>query len=142
MTDFRKSPHRPRAAVVVGVALIVVGLFSLAGNVIPHNIWVRVGALVGMAWRIVWPCALVAAGAYLLWASKRGKLAGFVSSRPHGPFRRSIADKRFLGVCGGIAYYFGVDSTVVRVIAVILLLVSPPTVLFAYLLIALVVPRA
>ena len=69
-------------------------------------------------------------------------MPGFVSSRPRGPFRRSIADKRFLGVCGGIAYYFGVDSTVVRIIAVILLVMSPPTVLFAYVLVALLVPRA
>lgn len=142
MTDYRKNPRRPRVAVVLGIALIALGLFSLAGNIVPHHVWARLGALVGMLWRIVWPCALVAAGAYLLWASKRGKLAGFVASRPRGPFRRSLADKRFLGVCGGIAYYFGVDSTVVRVIAVILLLVSPPTVVFAYLLIALVVPRA
>lgn len=142
MADYRKTPRRPRVAVVLGIVLIAFGLFSLAGNVVPHHIWARVGALFGMVWRIVWPCALVAAGAYLLWASKRGKLAGFAASRPRGPFRRSLTDKRFLGVCGGIAYYFGVDSTVVRVIAVVLLLVSPPTMTLAYLLVALVVPRA
>ena len=141
MADYRNAPRRPRAAVVLGVILIAFGLLSLAGNIVPHGIWVQVGAVIGMIWRLLWPCALVAAGGYLLWASKRGKLAGFVSSRPRGPFRRSIADKRFLGVCGGIAYYFGVDSTVVRVIAVILLVMSPPTVLFAYVLVALLVPR-
>lgn len=142
MAEYRNAPRRPRAAVVLGVILIVFGLLSLAGNIVPRGIWVQVGAIIGTIWRILWPCALVAAGAYLLWASKRGKLAGFVASRPRGPFRRSIADKRFLGVCGGIAYYFGVDSTVVRVIAVILLVMSPPTVLFAYILVALLVPRA
>ena len=132
MADYRKNGNRPRLAVVFGVALIALGLFSLAGNVVPHQVWARIGELVQLVWRLVWPCALVAAGAFLLWASKRGKLAGFVSAQ----------DKRFLGVCGGIAYYFGVDSTVVRVIAVILLVMSPPTAVFAYLLIALVVPRA
>ena len=142
MADYRKNGNRPRLAVVFGVALIALGLFSLAGNVVPHQVWARIGELVQLVWRLVWPCALVAAGAFLLWASKRGKLAGFVSAQPHGPFRRSLANKRFLGVCGGIAYYFGVDSTVVRVIAVILLVMSPPTAVFAYLLIALVVPRA
>ena len=142
MAEYRNAPRRPRAAVVLGIILIVFGLISLAGNIVPRGIWVQVGAIIGTIWRILWPCALVAAGAYLLWASKRGKLAGFVASRPRGPFRRSIADKRFLGVCGGIAYYFGVDSTVVRVIAVILLVMSPPTVLFAYILVALLVPRA
>lgn len=142
MAEYRNAPRRPRAAVVLGIILIVFGLLSLAGNIVPRGIWVQVGVIIGTIWRILWPCALVAAGAYLLWASKRGKLAGFVASRPRGPFRRSIADKRFLGVCGGIAYYFGVDSTVVRVIAVILLVMSPPTVLFAYILVALLVPRA
>ena len=142
MAEYRNAPRRPRAAVVLGIILIVFGLLSLAGNIVPRGIWVQVGAIIGTIWRILWPCALVAAGAYLLWASKRGKLAGFVASRPRGPFRRSIADKRFLGVCGGTAYYFGVDSTVVRVIAVILLVMSPPTVLFAYILVALLVPRA
>lgn len=142
MAEYRNNPRRPRVAVVLGIILIVFGLLSLAGNIVPRGIWVQVGAIIGTIWRILWPCALVAAGAYLLWASKRGKLAGFVASRPRGPFRRSIADKRFLGVCGGIAYYFGVDSTVVRVIAVILLVMSPSTVLFAYILVALLVPRA
>lgn len=142
MADNRKNRNRPCAAVVLGVALIALGLFNLAGNVVPYEIWQRIGDLIHLVWRVVWPCALVAAGGFLLWASRRGKLAGFVSAQPRGPFRRSLTDKRFLGVCGGIAYYFGVDSTVVRVIAVILLVMSPPTAVFAYLLIALVIPRA
>lgn len=142
MAERPKNARRPRPAVVAGVVLIVLGVFNLAGTIVSPSIWARIMNLFAMAWRILWPCAFVAAGAYLLWASKRGKLAGFASSSLHGPFRRSLADKRFLGVCGGIAYYFGVDSTVVRVIAVILLVMSPPTVLLAYVLVALLVPRA
>jgi phage shock protein C len=34
-------------------------------------------------------------------------------------YRASI-DKKICGVCGGIAHYFGVDSTLVRLITVIL----------------------
>ena len=34
-------------------------------------------------------------------------------------YRASI-DKKIFGVCGGIAEYFGIDSTVVRLITVIL----------------------
>ncbi len=34
-------------------------------------------------------------------------------------YRASI-DKKIFGVCGGIAHYFGIDSTVVRLITVIL----------------------
>lgn len=34
-------------------------------------------------------------------------------------YRASI-DKKIFGVCGGIAHYFGIDSTVVRLITIIL----------------------
>ena len=34
-------------------------------------------------------------------------------------YRASI-DKKIFGVCGGIAHYFGVDSTLVRLITVVL----------------------
>lgn len=34
-------------------------------------------------------------------------------------YRASI-DKKICGVCGGIAHYFGVDSTLVRLITVVL----------------------
>ena len=33
---------------------------------------------------------------------------------------KSSTDKKLAGVCGGIAHYFGVDSTLVRLIAVVL----------------------
>ena len=38
-------------------------------------------------------------------------------------YRASI-DKKIFGVCGGIAHYFGMDSTLVRLIAVILFFIS------------------
>ncbi|TAK73631.1 MAG: PspC domain-containing protein [Dehalococcoidia bacterium] len=45
-----------------------------------------------------------------------------------GPTPRRLtrsADRRLGGVCGGIADYFALDPTLVRVVAVILLLVGP-----------------
>jgi phage shock protein PspC (stress-responsive transcriptional regulator) len=36
----------------------------------------------------------------------------------------SESDKKIAGVCGGIAEYFGVDSTLVRLIAVLTCLVT------------------
>jgi phage shock protein PspC (stress-responsive transcriptional regulator) len=35
---------------------------------------------------------------------------------------RSRANRKIAGVCGGLAEYFGVDATIIRIIAVILLL--------------------
>ena len=34
--------------------------------------------------------------------------------------RKSNTDKKIFGVCGGIAEYFGIDSTIVRIIWTIL----------------------
>ncbi|RNL37444.1 hypothetical protein DMP06_10945 [Slackia equolifaciens] len=100
------------------------------------------GTTVRTLWGILWPLALVAAGAYLLWGVKTGKFSGFAQGGSARPLRRSRADKRLLGVCGGIAYYFGIDSTVVRVMAVILLVLFTPSAIIAYFLIALLVPSA
>ena len=52
---------------------------------------------------------------------------------------RSETDRRVAGVCGGIAEYFGIDSTLVRLLWVIAILCLG-TGLLAYLIAALVIP--
>ena len=54
---------------------------------------------------------------------------------------RSTTDKKIAGVCGGIAEYFGVDPTIIRIIAVILLLPGGFPGLIPYLLLWLVIPE-
>lgn len=49
-------------------------------------------------------------------------------------------DKKIFGVCGGIAEYFGVDPTIVRIIWLLATLVYG-TGLLAYLVAALIIPR-
>ena len=46
-------------------------------------------------------------------------------------------NKKILGVCGGFAEYFGIDPTIVRIIAIISLVMWPPM-LVAYLVIAII----
>lgn len=53
---------------------------------------------------------------------------------------KSESDKKISGVCGGIAEYFGIDSTIVRLIWVFLVLVYGTGVL-AYFVAALVMPN-
>ena len=48
-------------------------------------------------------------------------------------------NKKILGVCGGFAEYFGIDPTIVRIIAIISLVMWPPM-LVAYLVIAIISP--
>ncbi len=54
--------------------------------------------------------------------------------------RRSSTDKMIFGVCGGLAEHFDMDSTLMRIIAAIGLLISGGTVVFVYLLMAIIMP--
>ena len=50
-----------------------------------------------------------------------------MTNPPERPYRRltlSVTDKKIAGVCGGLAQYFGVDSTLIRLIAVVLALLG------------------
>ena len=60
------------------------------------------------------------------------------------PYRRltlSSNDKKIAGVCGGIAEYFNVDPTLIRIIAVVLALLGGGG-LIAYLLAWVIMPKA
>lgn len=53
--------------------------------------------------------------------------------------RRSKTDKMIAGICGGLGKYFGLDSTILRLVFV-LLLIFAGTGLLAYLVMWLVIP--
>ncbi|MGE4484198.1 MAG: PspC domain-containing protein [Oscillospiraceae bacterium] len=54
--------------------------------------------------------------------------------------RKSLTDRKIFGVCGGIAEYFGVDSTVIRLIWAISIVVFGMG-LLAYIVAAIVMPE-
>ena len=54
---------------------------------------------------------------------------------------RSSSDRKIAGVCGGIAEYFNVDPTVVRLLWVILSCIGGSG-LLAYIIAALIIPEA
>ena len=54
--------------------------------------------------------------------------------------RKSLTDRKIFGVCGGIAEYFGVDSTVVRLIWAIAVVIFGAG-LLAYIVAAIVMPE-
>jgi phage shock protein PspC (stress-responsive transcriptional regulator) len=53
---------------------------------------------------------------------------------------RSETDKKLAGVCGGLAEYFSIDPTIVRVAAVVLALMGPGVI--AYVVLWIAVPKA
>lgn len=52
---------------------------------------------------------------------------------------KSRTDKKIAGVCGGLAQYFGIDSTIIR-LALVLLVLCAGTGLLAYIVAAIVLP--
>ena len=52
----------------------------------------------------------------------------------------SQTDKKLCGVCGGLAEYFGIDSTIIRLIWALLTLCFGMSIL-AYIIAALVIPK-
>lgn len=54
---------------------------------------------------------------------------------------RSKKDRMFLGVLGGLAQYFGIDPTLVRLVFVVLLVFNPVTMAVLYFLAAIVIPE-
>ncbi len=55
-------------------------------------------------------------------------------------YRTEGADAKLLGVCGGVAEYFGIDPTAVRVGTVLLMFFAGLS-LWAYIIAALIMPK-
>lgn len=53
---------------------------------------------------------------------------------------RSAVDRKICGVCGGLADYFGLDSTLVRLAFIALAVLGFPTGIILYILAAVVMP--
>lgn len=53
----------------------------------------------------------------------------------------SDTDKKLAGVCGGLAEYFGLDSTLIRLITVLLTFLTSGTGVIAYIVCCFVIPK-
>lgn len=63
------------------------------------------------------------------------------SPRPKKQLTRTHQDKMVAGVCGGIARYFGIDPTLVRVGAVVALVLALPGTAVAYMVAWAIMPE-
>jgi len=95
----------------------------------------------------IWPGAVVlGVVAYLAaWVlMPRAEARDGASATPQAPLVRSRTDRRIAGICGGLAEYFDVDPTIVRVTWVILSIVAGAVVfgIVAYLIAWFIIPRA
>lgn len=132
------GPHSDRNdwGVVLAVSLIAVG------------VWFLIAAVAGPRWQaamrmgaeIIWPLALVALGVVLFLSSRRG---GQPSAHAGRRLYRSRHTRMIGGVLGGVAEYFDVDPTIVRVAYVILAYLSGVfAAVVAYVIATIVIPEA
>ncbi len=138
-----------------GVLLICVGLLIFLHNIgvsVFHPFW----------WfdsDIILPTLLILAGVAFMWGGRNslaknadaptaaGENVGDTSATsavpPTEPRRlyRSFLDSKLFGVCGGIGSYFGVDSTIVRILFVIGVFVSSGLFVIGYVIMAILIPK-
>jgi phage shock protein PspC (stress-responsive transcriptional regulator) len=135
-----------------GILLIVVGTALFLDNV-------------GLDfWRFWWwfdgemvlAVLLILAGVAFLWGGRNSlhkqPTASVESESGVGPqaqplqaarrLYRSFTDSKLFGVCGGVGEYFGIDSTIVRILFLIGAFASGGIVVIGYIIMAIALPRA
>jgi phage shock protein C len=139
-----------------GILLIIVGLFIFLHNM-GFSFWHP------FHWfdsDTILPLLLILAGVAFMWGGRNALTAKVETpalsaepgpesvfgtpATPAGPPRklyRSFLDKKLFGVCGGIGSYFGIDSTIVRILFVIGAFASSGFFVIAYVLMAIIIPK-
>lgn len=144
---------RERNSKFWGILLVVVGAVWFLGNIgLPlwHHWW-------GLAWDVALPVLLILAGVAFLFGGRNWLSAPAGASAPSSgpepspaetafPPRRarlfkSRTERKVFGVCGGIAEYFTVDPTIVRLLFIIASFASFGFMLLLYVIMAIVTPR-
>ena len=74
-------------------------------------------------------------------ATSRNTTSNNYGSQPQSRLTRPREDRKIAGVCAGFARYLGVDVTLVRVIAIVLVLCPPSMGLIAYIVAWIVMPN-
>ncbi|MCU0452669.1 MAG: PspC domain-containing protein [Bacteroidetes bacterium] len=99
------------------------------------------------SWKFAGPALLIAGGSYLIFRRREERAgAEAVEAGVHEPaahakrFQKSRTDRKVFGVCGGMATYFDVDPTLVRLAVAGVTLAAPPFGVIGYLALAIFAP--
>jgi phage shock protein PspC (stress-responsive transcriptional regulator) len=130
--------NRTDWTVFIGIGLIALGGWLLMGRVL-GPFWQPVREAIRFGFGILWPLALIALGVLLLTQSRKGFNTDNIRGRR---LMRSRTDKKISGVLGGVAEFFGVDPTLVRIGYVLFGLLSGGAAVVIYIIAAIVVPEA
>lgn len=124
------------AAAVIGVVLIAFGAWYLARML--FGSWMNVLAdVMQTVASYGWPLLLIVIGVLVLKSSQSGNLS-FAGKRLY----RSRTDRKWAGVIGGLAKFFALDSTVLRLVVILALFLGQGIpILIAYIVAMIVIPE-
>ncbi|MCX6137312.1 MAG: PspC domain-containing protein [Ignavibacteriales bacterium] len=137
-------------SMVFGILLVCVGGLVLLSNLGVFSFF----HMFSVSWHYVLPVLLILLGMAIIYykqsdTSPVSPLEQDDPAQPGNPsapppprvFRRSSTDKKLFGVCGGMAQYFSIDATIIRILYVVLCLASFGVGIVLYVTLALVVPE-
>ena len=116
--------------IIIGIVLIAVGALTLLPSLL-GPLWMPIQATIRFALSMFWPVVLIVVGIFIVRAatnSKTKESENIMDFRPSMPpqgtrLMRSRKNRLIGGVCGGIAEYFNLDPSIVRILTVILFLI-------------------
>ena len=148
--EAKSSRDRSRNVLLfLGIVLVLLGIYYTMGNLFYfpdffYSIPFR------MHWDLFWPLLLILIGVlYIIHITQKDKIstkkkdAEPVKSTNGKRLFRSRKDRKIAGVCSGLAAYFDIDPTIIRVLWVILTIFLGAIFLgiLVYIVMALVVPE-
>jgi phage shock protein PspC (stress-responsive transcriptional regulator) len=135
-----------------GIVLILVGVFVLMTNL---GWFADLGALWSFSRTVVFPVSLILVGVLFIYVhTRRSQIGPLPAEAQEGTgqqvhsaaqavkeLRRSVTERKICGVCGGLASYFKIDPTLVRILFVVMILASVGWGLLLYIILCIVVPE-
>ncbi len=129
---------------IAGIVVVIIGISLLVGY---YNIFYVDSMWRGFG-RLFLPVIIILiGGALLLGRQKKGNEPSEIHSESLHTgvetkrLARSMRDRRIAGVCGGLAEYFAVDSTIARLLFVLLVFASFGLAIILYFVCAFVIPK-
>lgn len=133
------SNQRPSAPLVIlGGLLIFFGAMSLTSMLL-GPVWEVFWRIVGTTLKFIWPIALIGLGIFIITV---GQNTSFAPTFDKNRRLYRSNDRVLGGVCAGIAEYFSIDPTWVRLGVVLLAILSTGgPVIIAYIICWIVLPE-
>jgi phage shock protein C len=146
------QPNDTRKRTNSGITFLISIIFITIGTLILlRNLGFYYFHFWHLHWDVIFAILLIVAGIFLIFHNSLSSSTGYRKEQEIGSeptekgsqsniFHRSITDKKIFGVCGGIAKYFDVDPSFIRILWVLFGLASAGLAIILYLVLAIILP--